>query len=83
MKLQLVMYVLCFLAVASIGLRAETVGPLFGGTADGVFEIQTTDQPMVGSITMVSDAQATMCEKPLCPKSPAPAIAAAAKATQP
>ena len=83
MKLQLFMYVLCFLAVASIGLRAETVGPLFGGTADGVFEVQTTDQPMVGSITMVNETQTTMCEKLHCLNSPAPAIPAAAKATQP
>ena len=83
MKLQLFLYVLCFLAVAAIGLRAETAAPVFGGTLDGTFEINFNDQPIVGSITMVSSAQAVECKRPTCPKMPIPAIHAMASAEQP
>ena len=83
MKLQLFLYVLCFLAVATIGLRAETAAPLFGGTVDGVFEIKITDQPIVGSITMVSSVETVECKRPNCPKMPTSAIHSAAHAEQP
>ena len=83
MKLQLFLYVLCFLAVAAIGLRAETAAPVFGGTVGGTFEINITDQPIVGSITMVSSVQTVECQRPNCPKMPTPAIHSTASAEQP
>ena len=79
MKMQLIIYLLCFVAVASVALRAETPGPLFGGTAYGIFEVVTTDQS-IPDLTEVSDTGTQVCEKPRCPNLPNTTIQASATA---
>lgn len=82
MKIQLLIYLLCFVAVASVSLRAETDSPLFGGTADGVFEVVITDQPMP-DLKKISKKATQFCEKPNCPKLQNTSIQASAISVQP
>lgn len=84
MKMQLIIYLLCFVAVASVALRAEPngKGPLFGGTAGDVFEVTITDQPM-SELIKIKGATTQLCEKRDCPSQPNAAIQAATASVQP
>ena len=84
MKMQLFIYLLCFVAVASVSLRAEPNenGPLFGGTVDGEFQITTTDQPIFERMRITNAAE-QLCSTPRCPQLPNTAIQASATVERP
>ena len=84
MKMQLIVYLLCFVAVASVALRAEPneYGPLFGGTVDGEFQVTITDRPMFEP-THIANADELACRTPHCPKLPNTAIQASATVEKP
>ncbi len=76
------MYLLCFVAVASVALRAEPGSPLFGGTANGVFDISLKNQSLP-NLTEVSTTRAQVCNQHDCQNVPNAAIHTAANAVQP
>ncbi len=82
MKLQLLIYLLCFVAVASVSLRAEPTGPLFGGTVDGVFKAAFTVE-LTPDSAKISGISTPLCETPNCQKRPNADIQAIAAAVQP
>ena len=82
MKLQLLIYLLCFIAVASVSLRAEPNGPLFGGTANGIVEVAITN-PSMPDLAKSSSKNTPFCKKPDCQNLPNAAIQTSAKAVKP
>ena len=79
MKLQLLIYLLCFVAVASVSLRAESTGPLFGGTVNSACAAALTVQLSPDS-AKISGISTPLCDAPNCQKRPNADIRAIAAA---
>ena len=70
------------MAVASVSLRAEPNGPLFGGTANDVFEVAITDRPNP-DLAKISGINTAFCKKPDCQNIPNAAIQASTTVEKP
>ncbi len=82
MKLRFAPILLSFVAFTCLAHAEQASGPLFGSTADGVFEVTIADQPM-DKVTTLSDLDSKNCPQPDCIKPSKTGNPALAKANQP